>query len=179
VAPGQHWTCDYTNTRDTATLVLHKASIGGDGTFAIAPVVDGTVGTAVPLTTVDGSVASAAITIPVDGTTTVGAREGDLAGWSLTDAYCTVNGGAVVRPDATFPLVDESGTTPAVTKVGRGDKVDCYFIDTADPTLPDTGGKLPQTGAPAGVWGGAGLVGLLLGSLLVVVGRRREGSLDA
>jgi LPXTG-motif cell wall-anchored protein len=179
VAPGQHWTCDYTNVRDTATLVLHKASISGDGTFAIAPVVDGALGTAVTLTTVDGSATSAAITIPVDGTTTVGAREADVTGWSLTDAYCTVNGGAVERPDTTFPLVDESGTTPAVASVGRGDKVDCYFIDTADPTLPDTGGTLPQTGAPAGVWGGAGVVGLLLGSLLVVAGRRREGALDA
>jgi len=180
VAPGQHWTCDYTNVRDTATLVLHKASISADGTFSIAPVVDGTAGTAVSLTTVDGSAKSAAITIPVDGTTTVGARESNLAGWSLTDAYCTVNGGAVVRPDAAFPLVNESGTTPAATKVGRGDKVDCYFIDTVDPTLPDTGGTLPQTGSPAAVWGGAGVVGLLVGSLLLLVGsRRREDSVEA
>jgi hypothetical protein len=180
VAPGQHWTCDYTNVRDTATLVLHKASVSADGTFSIAPVVDGTAGTAVALTTVDGSATSAAIAIPVDGTTTVGARESNLAGWSLTDAYCTVNGGAVERPDATFPLVNESGTTPAVTKVGRGDKVDCYFIDTVDPTLPDTGGTLPQTGAPAAVWGGAGVAGLLVGTLLLLVGsRRREDSLEA
>jgi LPXTG-motif cell wall-anchored protein len=129
VTPGQHWTCDYTNDRDTATLVLHKDSGSADGTFLIAPVVNGTPDVNVALATSNGTAASSTITIPVDGTTTIGARETNQATWHLADAYCTVNGGAAHRPDATFPALDESSITPSVANVGRGDKVDCYFVD--------------------------------------------------
>ena len=125
VKPGQHWTCDYTNDRDTATLVLHKASGSVDGTFLIAPVVDGTPDLDVALATSDGTATSSAITIPVDGTTTIGARETNQATWHLTDAYCTVNGGAAQRPDTRAPAVRRSTSSwrprrPRLLRRGQG-----------------------------------------------------------
>jgi LPXTG-motif cell wall-anchored protein len=149
VKPGQHWTCDYTNDRDTATLVLHKDSGSVDGTFLIAPVVDGKADLNVALATSDGTATSSAMTIPVDGTTTIGARETNQATWHLTDAYCTVNGGAAQRPDATFPALDESSVTPSVANVGRGDRVDCYFVDAQNTATIVISKDVPEQDASA------------------------------
>ena len=149
VKPGQHWTCDYTNDRDVATLVLHKDSGSVDGTFLIAPVVDGKADLNVALATSDGTATSSAITIPVDGTTTIGARETNQATWHLTDAYCTVNGGAAQRPDATFPALDESSVTPSVADVGRGDRVDCYFVDAQNTATVVISKDVPEQDASA------------------------------
>ena len=44
-------------------------------------------------------------------------------------------------------------------------------------SLPNTGGKLPQTGAETGGIVGFGAVALLAGLVLVVIGRRRQGEL--
>ena len=46
------------------------------------------------------------------------------------------------------------------------------------PSLPSTGGTLPQTGAQTGGIVGAGAAALLAGLVLVVIGRRRQGEIS-
>jgi LPXTG-motif cell wall-anchored protein len=135
VRPGEVWNCEFTNDRDTATLVLHKVvADGAEASFEITPQVDGAPLTPVTLE-LDGVTASSdPITIPVDGSTAVGATEADQSTWHLEDAYCTVTPadsktGDRQYPDAAFPAYDESSVTPTASGVGRGDRVDCWFMN--------------------------------------------------
>ncbi|HEV2198429.1 MAG TPA: hypothetical protein VGR73_01310 [Bryobacteraceae bacterium] len=133
IKPGDTVTCDYTNTLKTATIVIKKTTVGGNGTFTYATTLTGGSPVAVAtgsftITTVSngGTETFSNVTAAAAGTTytvTESDPTSTPGGWNFTSLTCDVTAapnGSTGTPSARL----------ATIVIKPGDTVTCTFTNT-------------------------------------------------